>query len=162
MKRIYFSILMFLLFGNVLLAQNYSISVKSNFDLNRKENWNFSLRLNGLQNITQGFALIFPPNTNVVPVQVLSGTKSFWLKKSDITPDSNNVIHWEKADSLLVFRFAPNVVFEGGILTVQLNLTNSRPGQAKGQLKWVRLQPNGRPGALLSQAEIQFQQSVTR
>lgn len=159
-KSLLISILLIL--NSSLWAQNYSLSVKTNFTPQRTENWNLSIQLQGAGDAGNAFALSFPANTNFTPVKINSDGKNFWIKNDSEFPDSNNVVHWEIADSLLILRFAPNTTFTANNLTVQLNITNSRPGQSKGQIKWLTLQQNGQPAAQLGQAEFQFQQGMTR
>ncbi len=153
---------LFLILNSFLWAQNYSLSVKTNFTPQRAENWNLNIRLQGVGNAGHAFALSFPANTNFTPIKINSDVQSFWLKNDSEFPDSNNVVHWEKVDSLLILRFAPNTSFNTNSLTVQLNITNSRPEQSRGQIKWLTVQPNGQPATRLGQAEFQFQQSMTR
>ncbi|MCD6375752.1 MAG: hypothetical protein J7L94_09520 [Caldisericaceae bacterium] len=153
---------LFLILNSFLWAQNYSLSVKTNFTPQRAENWNLSIQLQSVGNAGHAFALSFPANTNFTPVKIDSDVKNFWLKNDPEFPDSNNVVHWEKVDSLLILRFAPNTTFNTNSLTVQLNITNSRPGRSRGQIKWLAVQQNGQPTTQLGQAEFQFQQGMTR
>ncbi|APF20273.1 hypothetical protein [Caldithrix abyssi] len=148
--------------GAFLFAQNYSLSLTTNFDPNRSVNWNLAVEINGIQNGERGIALSFPASRNFVPVQIKSGDRSYWLKEADTYPDSDRVIHWEKTDSLMILRFAQNFSAPAGKLTVFLNLANEGQRKTNGKLKLMALLAQGRLGAILSQIEFQIKQSVTR
>ncbi len=162
MKKTYTVFSFILVISSWLWAQNLSLSLNTNNDAQRQENWNLSIQLQEIGSLNKAFAFSFPASTNFTPITIKSANRTFWLKNDSTFPDSENVVHWEKVDSLLILRFAPNISFANSNLTIQLNLTNRDRGQSKGQIKWLNLQQNGQPGALLDQAEFNFQQGMTR
>ncbi len=156
------TIVLLMILNTWLMAQSVSMQVTTTPEANAQQNWNLSLKINGLQNSNSGFVVAFPAKTVSLPVNVISGDQSFWLKQDSSTPTIKNVIHWQKSDSLIIFRLAKDAPVTNGTLEVFFNFVVPAAQTVNGVIRLFSLLPNGATGPLMQQTSLQFKPSVTR
>ncbi|NOX88031.1 MAG: hypothetical protein GXO77_03325 [Calditrichaeota bacterium] len=154
------SLLIFLLvFPFYAFGQNLQINAQINAEANTRQSWQIDLQLKAIPEISAGMVLEFPASFNSFPVKVSKNAKLIWLKESDQIPAADNVVHWQRSDSLLVFRFAPGFIVSGDQILMTLHFSGSDTTNPQIDLRLDTFNPTSIRGKLIGRVSLQIPQN---
>ncbi len=152
-RLLLFVLILFFAQINTLFAQNSNINGNIIVENNQTRDIRLNLTVNANLLQTSPLTVEFTNGRNPVLVEVKNNNRNLWLKESDQVPQQAGVVHWQRVDSLLILRVAPQTVSGSDLqLTVRMQARNKAVNEIL--VKTYETLPTNIKGRLAGQARL--------